>query len=234
MNIVIINFSGNVGKTTIARHVLAPRLAGATIIPIETINAGDVPDETAISGRQYDDLMEAMVLEENAIIDVGSSNVEAFMRLMQQYEASHEDFDAFIVPTVPQNKQIRDTISTIDALLKTGVPPQRIKTVLNRVERFDKPQQVFATLFDYHAAERRFSLPSAAWLHENELYDKLQDHEPPSIEAVLADTTDLKAAMTATDDREERIRLARRLALRRLASGAQKEHDRVFTALELN
>jgi hypothetical protein len=36
-----LNFSANVRKTTIARHLLAPRIAGAEVISIESINADD-------------------------------------------------------------------------------------------------------------------------------------------------------------------------------------------------
>ena len=32
MKVAVINFSGNVGKTTVARHLLAPRIAGAKVI----------------------------------------------------------------------------------------------------------------------------------------------------------------------------------------------------------
>ena len=38
MNIAVVNFSGNVGKTTIVRHLLAPNLPDHTIVAVETIN----------------------------------------------------------------------------------------------------------------------------------------------------------------------------------------------------
>ncbi len=48
MKVAVINFSGNVGKTTIARHLLAPRITGAEVISIESINADD--GQAATSG----------------------------------------------------------------------------------------------------------------------------------------------------------------------------------------
>ena len=39
MKVAVINFSGNVGKTTIARHLLAPRIPDADFIAVESINA---------------------------------------------------------------------------------------------------------------------------------------------------------------------------------------------------
>ena len=41
MKVAVINFSGNVGKSTIARHLLTPRIEGAELISIESINADE-------------------------------------------------------------------------------------------------------------------------------------------------------------------------------------------------
>jgi len=38
MKVVVINFSGNVGKSTIAAHLLKPRMNDAKIFSIETLN----------------------------------------------------------------------------------------------------------------------------------------------------------------------------------------------------
>ena len=35
MKVAVISFSGNVGKTTISRHLLAPRMRGAKVISIK-------------------------------------------------------------------------------------------------------------------------------------------------------------------------------------------------------
>ena len=37
MKLAVISFSGGVGKSTIARHLLAPRLPSARVIAIESI-----------------------------------------------------------------------------------------------------------------------------------------------------------------------------------------------------
>ena len=41
MKLAVINFSGNVGKTTVARHLLAPRIPGCQVVSVESINADD-------------------------------------------------------------------------------------------------------------------------------------------------------------------------------------------------
>ena len=51
MKLAVINFSGNVGKTTVARHLLAPRIRGCQFVSVESINA-DESEPLTIRGRQ--------------------------------------------------------------------------------------------------------------------------------------------------------------------------------------
>src|SRR5262245_26913318 len=109
MKIAVINFSGNVGKTTVARHLLAPRVggSGARVIAVESINA-DAKEDAALRGRQFKLVQQEMSMEESVVVDVGASNVEDFVALMATYEGSHEDFDLFVVPVIPTTKQQQD------------------------------------------------------------------------------------------------------------------------------
>lgn len=97
MKLAVINFSGNVGKSTVSRHLLAPRLNDATVVPVESINSDGTDDET-IRGRQFGELQEALALMPDAVVDVGASNVEDFINLMRQYHGSHEDYDLLSSP----------------------------------------------------------------------------------------------------------------------------------------
>ena len=99
MKVAVINFSGNVGKTTIARHLLVPRIKGARYVPVESINA-DEDQREALRGKQFAQLQEFLLVSEHAVVDVGASNVEDLLALMRKYKDSHEDFDYYIVPTV--------------------------------------------------------------------------------------------------------------------------------------
>ena len=38
MKIAVLNYTGTVGKTTVAAHLLAPRMNGAPIIAVESVN----------------------------------------------------------------------------------------------------------------------------------------------------------------------------------------------------
>ena len=229
MKIAVINFSGNVGKSTVARHLLTPRLNNAQLIAVESVNS-DGSDDEAIRGKQFGQLQEALALLENAVVDVGASNAEDFINLMTQYKGSHEDFDFFVVPTVSKAKQQRDTISTIEALADIGIPPKKIRLVFNMVEMDEQVEQVFVGLSDYHTSAKRFTLKPDAVIHVNDIYGKLSTGRK-SISDVLADPTDFKEKIKLAKDDQEKLRFAQLLSVKRLATGVSEELDAVFKAL---
>jgi hypothetical protein len=229
MKVAVINFSGNVGKSTVARHLLAPRMKGATVVPIESINSDGTEDE-AIKGKQFGELQEALALMDDAVIDVGASNVEDFIGLMKQYRGSHDDFDYFVVPTVPKSKQQRDTISTIDALADIGVPAKKIRLVFNMVELDDSPERVFAGLFEYQSSTKSFTLRSDAVIRVNDIYGKIKSADK-GIEEIRSDPTDFKEMIKGAKDAEEKLRYAQMLSIQRLAAGVSEELDGVFKTL---
>lgn len=110
--LAVINFSGNVGETTVARHLLAPRIPGCQVVAVESINTDDGQPVT-IRGRQFAQLQEFLQSVDNVVVDIGASSVEELLRLMRRYQDSQEDFDGFVVPTVPARKQQQDTAATL-------------------------------------------------------------------------------------------------------------------------
>lgn len=230
MKIAVINFSGNVGKTTVSRHLLAPRLNNCQVIAVESINSDGNAEAEAIRGKQFGELMEALGVMDDAVVDIGASNVEDFVNLMKQYRGSHEDFDYFVVPTVSKAKQQRDTISTIDALAELGIPAKKIRLVFNMVELDEVPQRVFSGLFEYHASEKNFGLKPEAVIHVNDIYGKLKGTEQ-SISDILNDPADLKEQLKAATDAEEKLRISRLIGVKRLAADVTEELDAVFKAL---
>lgn len=164
------------------------------------------------------------------MIDIGASNVEDFIDLMEQYRGSHEEFDLFVVPTVPALKQQQDTIVTIGELVVLGVPPHKIRLLFNQANVQDELETQFSAVYAYHLSERKFTLNPAAVMHDNELYSRLKA-SGADIAQLLTDDTDYKAAIRATDNPDEKQRLAYRLATRRLALGVVGKLDAAFAAL---
>lgn len=62
------------GKTTVARHLLLPRIAGAELIAVESLNAEEGQGQ-ALRGRQFGELQEYLQTIDNAVVDIGASNV---------------------------------------------------------------------------------------------------------------------------------------------------------------
>ena len=231
MKIAVINFSGNVGKTTIARHLLAPRVPGAEIIQVESVNSDDGPSiQEALRGKQFSMLLDALAVTESAVVDVGASNAEDFLNKMQQYHGSHEDFDLFVVPAVARVKQQRDTISTIEALHGLGVQPKKIKVVLNLLEHDDLPESVFAGLAAYSKESKTFSFNARAAIRASEIFAKI-GQTGQTIADLLSDQTDFKAQLIAAQSQEEKVRISRLIGLRRLAGGVYEEMDAVFKTI---
>ena len=229
MKVSVINFSGNVGKSTVARHLLSPRLNNSTVIPVESINSDGTQDE-AIKGKQFGELQEALALLDDAVVDIGASNVEDFVNLMKQYKGSHDDFDFFVIPTVSRPKQQRDTISTVDALAEIGVPAKKIRLVFNMVELDEVPERVFSGLFEYHASASNFTLKPNAVIHVNDIYGKLKVADQ-SIKDILLDQTDFKEKIKTAKDSDEKLHFAQLLSIKRLAAGVSEELDAVFKTL---
>jgi hypothetical protein len=138
MKVAVINFSGNVGKTTVSRHLLLPRIAGAELISVESLNA-DGNQGQHLRGRQFAELQEYMQTVNSLVVDIGASNVEELMALMRRYRGSHEDFDYFVVPTVPDLKQQEDTMATLSELSRSGISPSRLRLVFNMVDDVRAP-----------------------------------------------------------------------------------------------
>jgi len=229
MKVAVINFSGNVGKSTVARHLLAPRMGNAHVVAVESINSDGSQDE-AIRGKQFGELMAAMSLLEDSVVDVGASNVEDFINRMKQYRGSHEDFDYYVIPTVSKDKQQRDTISTIDALSEIGVPPKKIRLIFNMVELDESIDRVFPGLIKYHASAKNFVLRPDAVIYVNDIYGQLKGSEQ-CIGDILNDSTDLKEALKVASSAEEKLRISRLIGIKRLAAGVTEELDAVYKTL---
>lgn len=230
MKVAVLNFSGNVGKTTLATNLLKPRIRNAPVYAIESINADEASngvDVERMRGRRYGELQERLMSLESAIVDVGASNVEEFLKLMQQYHGSHEEFDYFIVPVVKEKKQMADTVNTIRVLSSIGVPRHKIRIVFNMVEVDDVIEEEFAPLFGLAELEKSFTLNSKAVIYANEVFDKLKEIGKSLVE-VDADPTDYRAKLRQLRGDEEKELCIKMVAIKRLAVTATKNLDTAF------
>jgi hypothetical protein len=231
MKIAVINFSGNVGKSTVARHLLLPRIAGATLVAVESLNA-DESQGQALRGRQFGELQEYLQTVRSVVVDIGASNVEELLDLMRRYRGSHEDFDCFVVPTVTALKQQQDTIATLVELARLGVTPSRVKLVFNMTERSIEVAQAFAIVLGFVGKHPIAQANPACCLGFNEIYARMRGEA--DLASLIHDDTDYKSLIARAQDTAEKLALAQKLANRRLALGVVPELDACFAALDLN
>lgn len=233
MKVAVMNFSGNVGKTTVAGHLLKPRMGNAQIFSIESINAGADADGLEVEkmkGKKFGELVDELMPLDSAIIDVGASNVEDFLKLMQQYDGSHEEFDYFVVPVVKEKKVQSDTVNTIRALHKLGIDKKKIRMIFNKVEIDDSVEDEFAALFGLAQSEKSFIAKPEAVIYANEVFERLKA-VGRSLGDITADETDYRAKLRQTTDEDEKELCIRMVALKRLAITANKNLDDVFKVI---
>jgi hypothetical protein len=233
MKIAVLNFSGNVGKTTVAGHLLKARIAGAPIYSIESINTGadaDGLDVEKMKGKKFGELIDELMPLDSAIVDVGASNVEDFLKLMQQYAGSHEEFDFFVIPVIKEKKVQADTVNTVRALQKLGIDRKRIRLVFNKVDVDESVPDEFAALFGLAESEKSCVVKVQATIYANEVFERLKS-VGKSLGDVTSDDTDYRARLREAKDDDEKEHCVRMVALKRLAVTANKNLDDVYSAL---
>jgi len=233
MKVAVLNYCGTVGKTTLAAHLLKPRLADSIMLSIESIN-DDVStlglESEKFKGGKFIDVYKKLLVEDNCILDVGASNIEEFLDRMIKFQDSHEELDLFIVPVTPGQKEQRETVTTITALVKIGVPSEKIRVILNRVE--DEPEAEFPLIFGA-AKKLNFPLNKNCSVYTNEVYDLLNKRSK-TVDAVLNDETDYKALLKEAiieDDNKKVNECTDMLALRSLAKGVKDNLDLVYSEI---
>lgn len=230
--VVVINYTGTVGKTTISGNLLSPRMNGAPIYAIESINetAENIGlDVEKLRGTNFRALFKRLMLQDQAIIDVGASNVEDFMANLEGFEEAHEEIDFYIVPVTSGTKEQKETVSMIDSLAAMGVPADKIRVVFNRVKR--DVEEEFPIITTYHSREKTFWLNIQCAIFETELFDALTIHRL-SLQALLDDETDYKTLLKNKDaSPQERNRWSDMYGLKLLGKGVNRKLDLVFAEL---
>lgn len=233
MKVAVLNWSGNVGKTTVAAHLLKPRMGDARVFSVESLNVDaskDGIDVEKLKGKQFRELTDELMLLDDAIIDVGASNVEDLMKNMQMFAGSHVEFDYFVVPITKEKKVLADSVNTLRALSALGIPKDRIRVVFNKVETDDAVEDVFAPIFGLAQAEKSFTVKREAVIYQNEVFELLKS-VGKTLGDVAADDTDYRAQIKDEKHEDKQAQLVRMVQIKRLATGATAQLDAVFKVL---
>lgn len=231
MNIMIVNFSGNVGKSTLAKYLFQPRLNDCKIYSVESINENEHEGEN-IRGNALGEILDDMVNHDNCLLDIGSSNAETVVSLLTKYNNAHEDFDAFIIPVIAKKKVISDTVATAEALIGLGVPSEKIIIILNQIDiDTDIPFQ-FNEL-KTQAAMGTLTFDEALQIPTHDFFGRIAGTGKDFLD-IITDEKDYAKIVRETpkDDAEALADAVLMRALQRLASSLNKDFDIVFEAFK--
>ncbi|KUZ76892.1 hypothetical protein WI37_16060 [Burkholderia ubonensis] len=238
MSIATVNCTGNVGKTTVTREVLAPRLPHMSVRQVESINTDDSagPKVEVMIAARFDELHEELMRGRELLVDIGASNVEEYLNRLDASEGAQEDYACFIVPVEPESKQMKDTIKTINMLADLGVEPDRIRVLLNKVELVKSEERDvtlrrhFAQLFELHDRMGTFVLNPDALVPKSDVFT-LAAAAGRTIHDIATDGVDYKAQLVDAKTDAEKDRLVKLVALKRKALSMDPVIDRAFNAL---
>lgn len=165
MKFAILNYSGNVGKTTIARDMLKLNLPDFRLVSVESVNS-DGKEETIIKGENGDALFAEMLVNDKLILDIGSSNLEKYLERSLEDNELLTDIDFFILPVTPQRKQQADTLKTVDDLIRLGVLRSQLFLIFNQVGEGGVEEEFGALLAAFRKADIKTDIRNSIRRHD--------------------------------------------------------------------
>lgn len=237
--IATISLTGKAGKSVCANNLLLPRMPGAKLFRLETINeSGDAGSDAEIEklkGRNIEQLLKGLSKVDSAVVDVGTSNVEAFLLGLTQDGGAQNMFDYFLVPVESNSAKInefKEFVKTVQTLNGLGIAPERIKVVFNKHLVDNEIETEMARVFNFHKQFPIFSLDARAVIHETELFKALGSAKR-SYEDMLADNTDYWKLLKQTplEQEKERVAMVTMARAQGLVRGVNRELDMVFSSL---
>ena len=229
MNIMVLNSSGNVGKSTISRELLYPRFEDAKIVEVETVNKGSkelghLRVSQFKSGDDFAELYMMLLEPGDLIVDVGASNIAPFWEQMSDFAGVETLFDLFVVPTVAADKEMTDSFKTILFLRAQGISDEKIKVVFNRVKT--SVENEFAVLL---AAD--FDFDTSLFLRDSALFTELGFLRKTIFDIYDPDLDFYKSKILSEPDPQKKIVLLKSDLANRMAVKIKEDMDDLFEAL---
>ncbi len=214
MKIAVLSYSGNVGKTTVARDLFALRMPDHDLITIESINR-DGKEAKIIKGEQGEQLFVELLVNDNLILDIGSSNVEQFFNSAIAEPELLTAIDIFVIPVTPEKKQQADTIRIASELIHANVDPGQIHIIFNRVNPNSIIDEVFGGLcksLDQIGVSYDFNhsiLQHNIYTQKSTLSDLLSDEDFLAAMSKAKENGDNQAARSAAENyaRQKKVKM---------------------------
>ncbi len=230
MKIAVLNSSGNVGKSTITKEFLYPRLENALIVEIETVNASNINNDN-LNVKQYntnDDVSELYLFcieSDNVIVDIGASNLSSFFEKVLDFEGFLDIFDYFVIPTVSTIKETEDTIKTVIFLQSIGVTEDKIRVIPNKVK--SDVNSEFSILFKNMPIE----INKSVFIKDSKLFSNLALLKTDIKSIFKSDLDYYKSEILEAETPQDKMRLIKMDMSNRMAHTIVKNFDEMFISL---
>ena len=234
MKLLVANISGNMGKTTIVKHLLAPRMPDARTVCIESTNSGSDEIKDAVrlnAAEEFGSLVDILAIEDDVIVDLGSSEAKEMVRRLKEYESAIHDFDLVLIPVVPDPKAQEDSIATVMTLNALKLPQEKIRLIFNKVPAHmaGKVEVLFEPLIQ--AVREMATIDTSLVLYQFEIYNALKG-DTSTVTDISRDETDWKSiARDTSASQSMRIEALHHNRNQKAAPTALRNLDAVFDAL---
>ena len=174
--IAVINYSGNTGKSLVSDYMLRPNMELQRHYVINNMSMYNktYSDEIVLSGGSFDEVLKALSNLDSAIVDIAAHNTGCVISIMQNNSDSHKLFDYFLVPVIKGIKESEDSLNTIKALLKLGVPAESIKFIFNNINNLEVINDEFEYLLS-QLDELKIPYDTNAVIKHHPFYPKLSE-----------------------------------------------------------
>lgn len=177
MKIMILNSSGNVGKSFLSRELFYYNMQNncdeIAFIEIETHNsASDIFEIKTIklSGKDINTLYKQLLMNECVIIDVGASNIISFLETLIKNNIDNilEEIDYFIIPVNSNSKIQDDTLKLLLTLTQLNFPKEKIKLIFNAVDNINEVKDFIEKANEIINIDTNLIIPNFNYLNKIE------------------------------------------------------------------
>jgi len=231
MKVVVINNSGNVGKSFLSRELFYPHMKNGMIIEVETHNSSSEKfnvETIKIKGSEFDKLFPLMYKYDDFVVDVGASQVIPFLNELSKSPNVLDDLDYIILPVTNNGKVQEDTVKTI-MLLENLNLQDKVNVILNRADNLEQ----FDVFFELVEHNTNININKNLRIFEYDVINKLEKTEKCAWELANDDTDFKKLAQEAfkNSNDEEGTTLAELDYIKKFSVGINKNMDTVYALL---
>ena len=177
MKVMILNNSGNVGKSFIARELFYFNMQNVcddvALIEVETHNSASSKfgiETIKISGRELNTLFKQILINDCVVVDVGASNIIALFQELEKNNADNiiDEIDYFVVPVNTKAKIQDDSLKILLALNTLNIPKSKIKVIFNAVDDIKQMNAFIQKASKIVDIDENLVIPEYSYLNEIE------------------------------------------------------------------